>query len=126
LAHLTSGVASTLIAVLALSRISGFGAPSEATGSPQDGFKLGCSTLPFEVIKKPRPIDDSCGIHGDTNRTADAPQAAQNAAKNNFCASGPAILVTNFTFRHLQDDTEANKKIECCGFGKPLPSDRGL
>jgi Carboxylesterase family len=128
-ARLRTTAVSALTAVLVLSPFSGFhglsGGLFEPPSSSQETFKIACSTLPFESIKKARQIDQDCGIHGDTNRTADAPQAAQNAAKNNFCASGPVVLATNLTFRHLQSDTEANAKIECCG-PKKLPSDRAL
>src|SRR5690349_12025640 len=48
-------------------------------------IQIACS-LPFNTIKLHHPIDDSCGLDG--NADANTPQAAQNEAKNNFCATG--------------------------------------
>ena len=64
--------------------LGAFGAPdraSEASGTPQEVFKMACSTLPFESIKKARQIDQECGIHGDANRTSDPAQAVQNCSE---------------------------------------------
>ncbi len=63
----------------------------------------------------PRPIDGTCGNNGDIDRTADPPQAVQNAAKSDFYTGGTAVAITNFSFRHLQTDAERTR-IECCGF----------
>lgn len=54
------------------------------TGVP---FDPGC-ILPFHDIAVKRSIDDVCGIHGSgTSKNTKANQL-QNAAKNNFCATG--------------------------------------
>jgi hypothetical protein len=87
-------------------------------------FHLACSTLPFETIKKARDIDDHCDVPGDADPNTEAPHAAQNTAKNNFCAGGAAVPVTNFTFRRLQQIVDQRADIECCG--QTLPSNRAL
>jgi hypothetical protein len=64
------------IAVCVAVLLTGVAAPR----SPQNGpFTLACSTLPFETIRKDRPIDDLCDQAG--NATIAAHQA-QNHAKN--------------------------------------------
>jgi hypothetical protein len=67
-------------------------------------LQLACSTLPFETIKKHRPIDDDCDVAGNATPTN---HQAQNRAKNNFCVAGTPALATVFTFQHLQSDVEA-------------------
>jgi hypothetical protein len=70
----------------------------------QGPFHLSCSTLPFEAIKKGRPIDNVCDLAGDATSAANQ---AQNRAKNEFCAPGSPNHTTFFTFRQLQAKTEA-------------------
>lgn len=73
-------------------------------GTPQQGpFQLSCTTLPFETIKKDRDIDDVCNRAGTASTD---PQREQNRAKNQFCASGPAALATEFSFTRLQAAAE--------------------
>jgi hypothetical protein len=67
---------------------------------PQQGpFQLSCSTLPFETIKKDRDIDDVCDGAGTASTE---PQREQNRAKNEFCASGPAALATEFSSNNFR------------------------
>lgn len=73
---------------LAMETLSGGGA-----------LNLPC-TLPFDSIRQFHPIDESCGAGGSA--TDDA-QIAQNTAKNNFCATGPAVSLTFDNFVQLQD-----------------------
>ena len=76
-----------------------------AARSPQNGpFTLGCSTLPFETIKKNRPLDDVCDRASNATNPANQ---AQNRGKNEFCVPGVAALATAFTFRQLETKTEA-------------------
>jgi hypothetical protein len=64
-------------------------------GKPEQGpFQLSCTTLPFETIKKDRDIDDVCDRSGTANID---PQREQNRATNEFCASGPEALATEFS-----------------------------
>src|SRR4051794_10459853 len=70
----------------------------------QGPFQLSCSTLPFQTIKKDRPIDNVCDRAGDATT---APNQAQNRAKNQFCASGTPAYTTFFTFKQLQSKTAA-------------------
>jgi len=75
-----------------------------ALRAQQGAFQLACSTLPFEIIKKDRAIDNLCDRAGDATTIANQ---AQNRAKNEFCAAGSRIHTTFFTFRQLQAKTEA-------------------
>jgi len=56
--------------------------------------------LPFDAIKQSHPIDDFCGSEGSSSSSAAG--AAQDRAKNNFCASGPTVRVDRDTFVKLQ------------------------
>jgi hypothetical protein len=78
-------------------------------------------TLPFDSIKQHHPIDDSCGPSG--NGKPGTPQAAQNQAKNDFCASGVPTNVDFAILRQLQQD--AANKVTFGGDSK-LPADRSL
>jgi hypothetical protein len=80
-------------------------------GAPQQGpFQLSCSTLPFETIKKDRDVDNVCDRAGTAGTE---PQREQNQAKNEFCASGPAALATEFSFKRLQAAAEDAGVTEC-------------
>jgi len=76
-------------------------------------------TLPFEDIKVHHPIDDSCTSDGKAK--AGTPQAAQNEAKNNFCATGTPVDVNFEVLRQLQQ--EAASKVPF-GSDSHLPPDR--
>jgi hypothetical protein len=70
----------------------------------QDGspFSAGCS-LPFTGLA--HPIDDDCGIDG---KSTNADKVAESHAKNNFCATGPAVWATFTTFTKLRQATDAS------------------
>ena len=57
-------------------------------------------TLPFDAIKVHHPIDDACAIEGSE---PDPGHILQNRAKNDFCATGPAVRITASMFRRLQE-----------------------
>jgi hypothetical protein len=123
--RLRLAVGSLLTVLILIPALSGRDAAVAREARDQAVFKIACSVFPFEVIKKTRPVDGQCGLNGDANKKTDGPRAAQNEAKNNFCAGGTPVLATNFTFRHLQSDTEAKPAIDCCGDAN-LPTDRSL
>jgi len=66
-------------------------------------FETPCP-LPYDAIKKHHAIDDQCDSSGSHSNDK---QARQNGAKNNYCAEGPAALVTQLSFRRLQAKTIA-------------------
>jgi hypothetical protein len=91
----------------------------------QDDFTPSCP-IPYDAIKKERPIDSQCGLDGQTSNAA---ASAQNGAKNNLCATGQAVPITISVFDDLQDAAEANE----IPFGnqhvpnpEPLPGDRAV
>jgi len=91
-----------------------FASPSRAAG-----FEPPCP-LPYDSIKQHHPIDDTC----DSTGTAGSPKVArQDGAKNNFCAAGPAAVVTQLSFKNLQAKAAA-LKVPFGGQGKlpPEPS----
>ena len=100
------------------------GVPNLARAS---GFDVSC-TLPFESIKVHHPIDDSCAMRGDVPEPPvpanDSAHAAQNDAKNNYCASGSPALITFATFARLQ--TKLDQKLPAAKtWGREnLPDDR--
>jgi hypothetical protein len=95
------------------------GRPGPST-SAAGAMAISC-VLPFDSIKQHHPIDDSCGLSG--NGKPDTPQALQNQAKNNFCASGVPVNVDFSVLRQLQQDA-ANKVT--FGSDSKLPADRAL
>jgi hypothetical protein len=90
------------------------GAPSSGTGH----MGIAC-TLPFNTIEQHHPIDDMCGPDG--NGKSSSPQADQNDAKNNFCASGTPVDVDFDVLRQMQ--AEAAKRVTFGG-DSSLPEDR--
>ncbi len=97
---------------------SGAGTPAGAPVSGTGHMVIAC-TLPFNNIAQHHPIDDSCGPDG--NGAANSPQAMQNNAKNNFCASGAPVDVDFDTLHQLQG--EAAKRVTF-GSDASLPHDR--
>lgn len=77
-------------------------------------------TLPFQSIATRHPIDGSCPANGAAK--LNTPQAAQNQAKNNFCASGTPVNIDFDVLRQLQQDA-ATKGISFGGDSQ-LPDDR--
>jgi len=79
------------------------------------GFLLLSFTLPL-VAQKGTPFDPSCDLPLDADAVkhdfdevcgvdgtgANAPKILQNEAKNNFCATGDAVLVTFASFAKLE------------------------
>lgn len=62
-------------------------------------FQPGC-TLPGALAEIPRtPFDDTCGIKGASTVPA---KIAESKAKNNFCATTPAVDITYDTLKELQ------------------------
>jgi hypothetical protein len=98
--------------------------PSGHAGKPAAVSKgkivISC-TLPFNAIQQHHPIDDSCGIDG--NAQPNTPQAAQNEAKNNFCASGVPV---DIDFKVLQELQDAAAHRATFGSDKSLPKDRSV
>ena len=76
-------------------------------------------TLPFDAIKREHEIDSSCDAAGSS--TSDA-QAAQNEAKNNFCATGIPVNLNLDNFTRLQQAAE-NAGVSF-GSDSHLPDDR--
>lgn len=76
-------------------------------GTTQFRFEPGCP-LPYEVIKRPHPIDDACNLSGESEEYAPSSQAQRraNEAKNQLCAPGPPALLTFKDFEHLQGRAE--------------------
>lgn len=68
--------------------------------STQQSLLAPVCTIAFDPIKQMHPIDDSCGADGSS--APQTPQAAQNEAKNNFCAAGPLVDVSFDEFDNLQ------------------------
>jgi hypothetical protein len=77
-------------------------------------------TLPFDAIKQTHAIDSSCEASGTASS---APQASQNEAKNNFCATGTPVSLNFNNFAQLQQAAQSAG----IPFGGPssLPPDRG-
>ena len=92
--------------------------PGGAAGA---GIAIVC-TLPFASIEQHHPIDDACTADGAAS--ANTPQSAQNDAKNNFCAAGPAVNIDFDVLRQLQDDAKSSG----ISFGSDasLPKDRSV
>jgi len=71
----------------------------------------------------PLPIDAVCPITGQPNQLA--AETAQNSAKNNFCAPGPAQAITIDQMRALQAHVQANPQINFGGRVHPLSTRPG-
>src|SRR5436309_25404 len=100
------------------------GAPNLTRGS---GFDVSCG-LPFDAIKVHHLIDDSCAKRGDAAEPPiaanDAPHAAQNEAKNNYCASGVPAVITFATFARLQQKLDQKIAAAKTWGREHLPEDR--
>jgi uncharacterized protein YgiM (DUF1202 family) len=93
---------------------------ASSVGASTTNSLLDC-TLPFESIKASHSIDDSCGPEG---KTQSALSQLQNAAKNNFCATGDPVLLTFDSFLKLQKAAEEDNIP--FGGGQSLPKDRSV
>jgi hypothetical protein len=96
--------------------------PASLVAQEGEDFAPGCP-LPFASIAVQHPIDSGdarCGIEGKS--AADDANHAQNRAKNNFCATGDAVTLTQDDFVKLQ------KAVDDAGIPsgstKSLPPDR--
>src|SRR5713101_2643802 len=65
----------------------------------------------------PLPIDAVCPISGQPNQSA--AETAQNSAKNNFCAPGPAQAITVDQMHALQAQVQTNSQINFGGACAP-------
>jgi hypothetical protein len=93
--------------------------PAALAAQEGEKFDPGCP-LPFAAIAVARPIDSGCGIEGKA--ASDDANHAQNRAKNNFCATGDPVALTQDDFVKLQaavDDAGIPY-----GSPKKLPADR--
>jgi hypothetical protein len=95
-----------------------------ATGQ---GFHPPCaSNLPFQLktLKQSQPIDASCDLDGDGSDAS----RLQNKAKNNFCAPGASIRVTNNTFFRLEQRIETRLTQMNIKWGTPqqIPASRDM
>jgi hypothetical protein len=113
-----------LTAVLMLGIVSSTPALAGHTKTPGGlGFSPGC-TLPNDEVHQVHPVDKTCGIDGDTPATEQA-HRAQNAAKNNFCASGAPFTMTYKMFVDLQKEAvKQNIPHGRRGSQELLPEDR--
>jgi len=94
--------------------------PPKPTRPPVVATPVGSScTLPFDAIKQTHAIDSSCEAPGTASSGS---QAAQNEAKNNFCATGTPVNLNFNNFPQLQQAAESAG----IPFGGPssLPPDR--
>src|SRR5947207_2189292 len=60
--------------------------------------------LPFASLAKKQPIDSKCGMSGSPKNTPAL--AAQDTAKNNFCATGTPVVLTFDVYAPLQAAAE--------------------
>ncbi len=88
-------------------------------GAAGPGIAIVC-TLPFASVEQHHPLDDSCPATGASS--LGTPQAAQNQAKNNFCASGSPVNIDFDVLHQLQKDVE--DKGVSFGSDGSLPHDR--
>jgi hypothetical protein len=97
--------------------------PAALYAQEGEDFVPGCP-LPFAAIAVQHPIDSAgdagCGIEGKA--ASDDPNHAQNRAKNNFCATGDAVTLTQDDFAKLQAAVDTAGIPS--GSPKTLPADR--
>jgi hypothetical protein len=112
---------------LALGLAANVGTPStakQARSSAGAGVNtpiaISCQ-LPFAAIKEHHAIDDSCPASG--NSQANTPQAAQNTAKNNFCASNKPVSIDFDVLHQLQQEAAS---VTTFGSDQQLPKDRSV
>lgn len=129
LAPLAAAIAPSVIPALLPTTPSAIGLvasarrrPHKPTSSAPSPAEAGSAcTLPFDAIKQSHAIDSSCGTSGNSTS---GPQAAQNEAKNNFCAAGTPVNLTFANFAQLQQAAK-NAGITFGGNAQ-LPQDRSL
>src|SRR5579884_3419329 len=101
--------AATLLP-LAIGLAGNVSSPKAARSHPSSGgagvnhpIAISC-TLPFAPIERRHSIDDTCGADGNSDPSTQARQAAQNEAKNNFCASNPPVNIDFDVLHQLQQE----------------------
>ena len=97
------------------------GTEGTTTGGSVAANSLHDCSLPFESIKANHPIDDTCGPEGKTQSDL---SRLQNAAKNNFCATGDPALLTFDSF--LKPQKAAEDDNIPFGGGQSLPKYRSV
>src|SRR5262245_14827122 len=81
-------------------------------------------SFPAPPPSAPLPIDAQCPVSGMPNQTA--AETAQNSAKDNFCARGPAQPITIVQMRELQAKVQTDPHINFGGpRGHPLSKRAG-
>lgn len=80
-----------------------------AAPSKRVKFKPACANLsyPTPAPSKSPAIDSQCGLNG----SGIGPEATQNSAKNNFCASGTPQEITIAEMTRLQQQVQENTAI---------------
>src|SRR5262245_12595463 len=68
-----------------------------------DSFQPPCK-LPFAALSEKAPIDSQCGLSGSPKNTPAL--AAQDLAKDNFCASGTPVVLSFTIFPDMQAAAE--------------------
>jgi len=98
--------------------------PATTTGGLNQPIAISC-TLPFAPIQRHHAIDDSCPATGNSNLSTDAGmrQAAQNQAKNNFCAANTPVNIDFDVLHQLQQEAA---KVTTFGSDGNLPEDRSV
>jgi hypothetical protein len=115
-------VAALAVGVLGLVSLALPLEPVRASTTPewarpfQDAFEPGCA-VPFATLAVHHPVDTDCAITG----TGSAGSQAQNQRKNNFCATGQPVDVTNTSFRKLQKAADDDIQFDTWG---NAPADR--
>ncbi|MGA8763323.1 MAG: hypothetical protein WB562_10705 [Candidatus Sulfotelmatobacter sp.] len=99
------------------------GAHAGTSGGPGAPISISCS-LPFTPIQRHHAIDDACPATG--NSKLDTPQAAQNEAKNNFCAANTPNAPVNIDFDVLHQLQQEAAKVTTFGSDGSLPQDRSV
>ena len=94
-------------------------------GAASQPFKPTCPdpAYPAPPPSTSLPIDAVCPVSGQPHQPA--AETAQNSAKNNFCARGPAQPITVDALRTLQAEVQANPRINFGGCVHPLSKQRG-
>jgi hypothetical protein len=91
--------------------------------APAAGAPIAVSySLPFAPSQRHHAIDDAYSASG--NSQPDSPQAAQNEAKNNFCAASKPVNIDFDVLHQLQQD--AASAGVTFGSDPQLPKDRSL
>jgi len=122
--------AATLLP-LAIDLAGNVSSPSAAASHPAAGggglhhpIAITCA-LPFAGIQSHHSIDDTCAATGNADSSTEAGKrrAAQNQAKNNFCASNPPVNIDFDVLHQLQQEAAS---VTTFGSDEQLPEDRSV